>query len=190
MKDGDNTNRLASFPDLVDQSVRSNSEGPKAFELSAEPMTRLGVRLEQRDRVEHGLRYASVEAGDVSPSRSGEEDSGHASVPTRPFPFRKVCANLVERRYAAGFEIGETALDRANRCGVREDLGRFLQAFVLIDGNDRSSRAPVASNDDVLATIGNLIEKFGELGAKLFDGNGPGHTKSVHKIVHWSSSQR
>lgn len=114
MKYGDNSNRLTSLPDLVDESVCSHSEGPKTFELSAEPMTRLRVGLEQRDRVEDRLSYAYVERGDVSPSRSGEEDTGHASVSTSTFPFFEVRANLVERRYAAGFEIGKTPLYRAN----------------------------------------------------------------------------
>lgn len=176
MKDGDNANRLASFPDLVHQSVCSEPKGPKTPQLPAEPMTGLGIGLEQRDRVEDGLRYADVERRDLGPGGSGEEDTGHASAPTSTLSLRDVGANLVEGRHAAGLDVGETALDRANRSSVGEDLGRFLQAFVLVDGDDRGSGTPMASNDDVLAAIGDLIEEVCELGAKLFHRDGLSHT--------------
>lgn len=147
-------------------------------------MAGLRVGLEQRDGLEHSFRHPDVEPIDLNPSGSSKENSSHTSPPASVLPLREVGSDVIERRDPSGFEVRKTTLYGAQRGRVRQDLGRFLEALVLVDRNDRRRRPTVAGHDDVLTSIGDVIEDLGELGSQLLHGHGLGHARSVHQTVH------
>ena len=72
MKNRHDPYRLPALPDLIDQSVRSKTQGPQALEAPSEPMTGFRVGFEQRDGVENSFCQPDVELAHLDPSRSSE----------------------------------------------------------------------------------------------------------------------
>ena len=83
----------------------------------------------------------------------------------------KFLAKLVERDRLPALHLATPLLDGSHRLGVREDRRRLLQGFVLVH-RDKDGRGPtMAGDDDVLAQVGDLIDRLAELTTKLANGD-------------------
>ncbi len=81
----------------------------------------------------------------------------------------------VQRVDPAGGQLIQTCANGFEGGAVGQDLGGLLQRLVLIGGHQDGVRSAVPGDRDVLAAMRHLVEKFGEAGSELADGNGLGH---------------
>jgi hypothetical protein len=99
----------------------------------------------------------------------------------------ELAPHFVKRKHAAGLDVLVALAKRCQSLVVLEDLESLLESLPFIGGDDDGGWTAVASDDDMLVQVFDLVEQFGERGACLGERNDFGDALSVHNSVQASS---
>lgn len=182
MADGSDANRLSAIGQLIEDSIGADPQRVQAAELSTERGTGERFALEQTERILDRVYQRPAQLEQIATGSPSKNESCQRSAGGRP-ALGQLTAKLGERNRLAALDLGKTGLEREEGMRVREDLGSLLQRLVLAYGNQSRRGRPVASHQDMLAPIADVIEQVAELAAQLTNRNGLRHAKSVHGRV-------
>ena len=176
MPDGHDPDLSDAVVKQIDDPVRADAKGPQASQSSPKGMPGLGLTLQQPKRLADSVGHGPIELEDLTTGPTREDDSGHLPSASSG---REFSSKLGQRHRLAALDLSKPFFDRAERLGIREDLGGLLQSVVLVDRDEHGRGPTPPGHDDVFTEISDAIDEMGKLATQLPHRNRFGHTRSV-----------
>ena len=133
-------------------------------------MTNFRFSLEKAQRFDDRIGEWPVEIEYFPSSSPDKLDAAHLRMESIEFS-----AKVGERDRLLALGLLLPFFDGSKRVGIRKDLGRLFQCFVLVHGNKHRRRTTVTGDDDVLPQIRHTIDDLSEFAAELSDRNSLAH---------------
>jgi hypothetical protein len=150
---------------LVDDTVGADTKRAQSSEPTTEKVPCARVALEQAERIFDGVDQRPAEFEQLAPGAAREDDTGHRSA-SRPEPI-ELPAEILKGDDFTAFDLCQSLLQRSQCIGVGEDLSRFFQRLVFVNGNKRGGGGAVASHEHMVPAIGDIAQHLTELAAEL-----------------------
>jgi hypothetical protein len=153
---GCNANRLSAVSQLVENPIGPDSQRVEAPEFPSKCITGEGVTLKQRKGILDRINQRPVECKQVSARSPGKDEPGHRLASARP-TFCEFGSKLGEGYRLVQLDLGETLLQGRKSIRIGKDLSRLLQRLVLVYRNQSRCGSPVASDQDVIPSITDVV---------------------------------